>query len=248
MDPVARLEALRHDAEWRPIRLYPEPGRVPTRTKLETRRWLVRASVATAVVAVLAGGLTWFGVSSAKHAVRPPVAAAPVGTPTAQSAPSGPDQSVTVGGLTIRVPVSFQVVTVPACSAPNVTYKPGITGIVKTYPFDWGAVFNCPAEPAPGTPVPTPPPVGETLGIQPYSLSNGNGPDGNSYDPTLSGKALNTVSAAGQSVVEVHDTQYGDNLLLLVFTKSRVVVSVQAGQPSDPLVSQLLSTAMQEAH
>lgn len=263
MDPEARFELLRHDAEWSPIRLAPEPGRMPVRTSVEMRRSVISTAVVTAVVAAVAGGLTWYGVSGlgglgggTRSAAGPVTTSAP---PTTAPPRAGTQQAGTqpvaitrqpisglTGGpafLTFRVPASFEVVSVEPCQRPDVTYKPGVTGVVYVDSSVWGAAYSCPAEPVPPTPThaPTLPPVSATLDVQSYDP--GGISDQSNTDPATSGKVLRTVTAAGQKVLEIDYSRYGTKALLLVFTTSHFVVSVQDGTPSEPVVAQVLSTA-----
>ncbi|GAA4181977.1 hypothetical protein [Gryllotalpicola koreensis] len=60
MGPEERLEALRDDARWQPVRLYPEHGRMPVPARAQPWRVLVGAAVVIAAVAVVFGGISAF--------------------------------------------------------------------------------------------------------------------------------------------------------------------------------------------
>jgi hypothetical protein len=92
MNPEERLEALRDDARWNPIRLYPEHGRMPA--PVRPRPWRVLAGAGAVLVAV-AG--VFAGVSLARslgdRAAPMPYAA----TPTLVT-PARPSPAATLSG------------------------------------------------------------------------------------------------------------------------------------------------------
>lgn len=58
MNVEERLAALRDDARWNPIRLYPEHGRMPAPVRPARRRAVLATAVAVAVVAAVFGGIS----------------------------------------------------------------------------------------------------------------------------------------------------------------------------------------------
>jgi hypothetical protein len=92
MGPEERLEALRDDARWQPVRLYPEHGRMPAPVRAQPWRVVIGAAVVIAAVAVVFGGISafrGFGNEAAPaplHAGGPVVTRSPTATPGIPSA------------------------------------------------------------------------------------------------------------------------------------------------------------------
>ncbi|AYG02743.1 hypothetical protein [Gryllotalpicola protaetiae] len=79
MGPEERLEALRDDARWRPIALYPEHGRMPAPVRAQPWRVVVGTAIVLAVVAAVFGGVSVFR-SLGNQTVPMPIAGAPTVT------------------------------------------------------------------------------------------------------------------------------------------------------------------------
>ena len=79
MGPEERLEALRDDAHWRPIALYPEHGRMPAPVRAQPWRVVVGTAIVLAVVAAVFGGVSVLR-SLGNQTVPLPLAGAPTVT------------------------------------------------------------------------------------------------------------------------------------------------------------------------
>jgi hypothetical protein len=86
MSPEERLEALRDDARWQPVRLYPEHGRMPA--PVRPRPWwvLVGAGVVLVVVALVFTGVVWG--RSLGNQTAPMIAGTPMVTRNPEPAPA----------------------------------------------------------------------------------------------------------------------------------------------------------------